>query len=279
MMPVELRLTDDIKIIDADPSQLQQVVMNLAVNARDAMPDGGRLVIEATNWEQNDSAVDSDLGIPTGQYVKLSISDTGSGMDQETISKVFDPFFTTKNPGQGTGLGLSIVYGIVKSHHAHIHCYSEPGVGTTFNIYFPVSTEESIIGSETQTDLPAGHGENLLLVDDDQSIVKVGRKILTNFGYCVLSASNGAEAVDIYNEKKDSIDLVVLDLIMPLMGGRECLARILSLNPKAKVVIASGYSADGRLESVLDEGAQAVISKPYEARQILQTVRQVLDSG
>ena len=213
-----------------------------------------------------------------GNYVLLAVTDTGQGMDKTTLEHIFDPFFTTKEVGKGTGLGLAMVYGIVKNHHGHITCISNPGEGTTFKIYFPAIEQlegsPSIVTGATE---PRGGNETVLLVDDDDSVRDLGERILQMFGYTVITAPDGESAMQIYREGKDRIDLVILDLIMPGMGGAQCLQKLLEMNPQAKVVIASGYSAKGETERAAKSGAKAFINKPYNAQQMLKVVREVLD--
>jgi CheY-like chemotaxis protein len=257
---------------------MDQVLMNLAVNARDAMPEGGRLVIETANVVLDEESGETLLGAKPGAYALLSVSDTGQGMDKETLGHIFEPFYTTKEAGKGTGLGLAMVYGIVKQHGAYIACYSEPGQGTTFKIYFPAVEQAG--DSETRTnDGPIRGGtETILLVEDEEDIRDLGAKLLNEIGYRVVTAVNGKEALEIYQRDRESISLVILDLIMPVMDGRRCLDEILRINPKARVVIASGYSESGPANGVMDSGAKGFVQKPYNMRQLLTTVREVLDN-
>lgn len=277
MISIELELAENLHSVNADPAQLQQIIMNLGVNARDAMPDGGRFTIQTRNVTLDEEYCKSHLEMEPGDYVELMVSDTGTGMQKETAQYVFDPFYTTKDPGKGTGLGLSIVYGIVKSHGGNITCYSEPGEGTTFRIHLPSIEPRESRPEKTETKDPAGGKETILLVDDEDAVRKLGEAILKKFGYTVIGATNGREALELYERERDRISLVVLDLIMPEMGGKECLRRIREMDPGAKVVIASGYAADGQLEEALQLGAAASIKKPYQARQMMELVRSVLD--
>ena len=277
MIMMELLLADNLSAINADPTQVDQVLMNLAVNARDAMPEGGKLVIETENVIIDEDYGRVHLGAEPGLYVLLSVSDTGQGMDKETLQHIFEPFYTTKGPGAGTGLGLAMVYGIVKQHGGHIVCNSEPGAGTTFKIYFPaiISDEES---REVRAKRSArGGSETVLLVDDEEMIRDLGSRVLTKAGYKVVTASNGKDALNVYEAHSAEIALVVLDLIMPEMGGKQCLEGLLRLNPAVKVVIASGYSADGPTKDALAAGAKGFVKKPYDIRQVLEVVRSVLD--
>jgi two-component system cell cycle sensor histidine kinase/response regulator CckA len=277
MIDITLDLAADIRTVSADPAQLQQVLMNLALNARDAMPEGGTLSIETRNVHLDREYSKSHYGLKPGEYVLLSVADTGTGMDRKTVEHIFDPFFTTKEAGEGTGLGLSIVYGIIRNHGGNVFCYSEPGEGTVFKIYLPSIETNRQEGKIRQADDLAGGAETILLVDDEESVRMLGEKILTKFGYQVLSASNGREGLEVFARAKDRISLVILDLIMPEMSGRECLAEILKLDPSMRVIIASGYSANGQIDASLEEGAAASIRKPYDARQLLRMVRRVID--
>jgi PAS domain S-box-containing protein len=278
MIEIELRLADDLKMINADSTQIEQVLMNLAVNAKDAMPEGGRLFIETRNVRLDKGYCDTHLGARPGDYALLMVSDTGDGMDQETLEHIFEPFFTTKGVGRGTGLGLAMVYGIVKSHNGYITCYSEVGHGTTFKIYLPTVEETPEMPRDREEPLPEGGTETILLVDDEESVRQLGTEMLETVGYRVLVASDGEEAMGLYTRGMGDIHLVILDLIMPGMGGKSCLEALLRLNPLVKVLIASGYSVDGRLEETLRSGACGFIGKPYELRDLLTRVREILDS-
>jgi PAS domain S-box-containing protein len=280
MIAIELHLEEQLQVIHADPAQLEQIMMNLAVNARDAMPDGGKLFFETENATLDKEYCEAHLGARPGRYVLLSITDTGQGMDRETLEHIFEPFFTTKGVGRGTGLGLAMVYGIIKSHGGYIECHSGPGEGTTFKLYFPVmegDPEETETETKHNEAVPGGGSETILLVDDEELLRDIGKDILETFGYTVLLAPDGESALEHYREKPENISLVILDLIMPGMGGKQCLKEILKLNPQAKVVIASGYSINERAKEVLDSGARAFIRKPYELKQMLGVVRKALD--
>ncbi len=278
MISIELHLGEKLKIINADPAQIEQIMMNLGVNARDAMPDSGKLVFETENVILDEEYCKMHLGTTPGEYVVLSVSDTGHGMDRETVEHIFEPFFTTKETGRGTGLGLATVYGIVKSHGGHISCYSEPGQGTTFKIYFPVIEQEREVAREREAEIPVkGGNETILLVDDEEDIRDLGESVLTRFGYTVIMVSDGESALEIYRQEKEKIALVLLDLIMPGMGGSRCLEEILKIDPDARVIIASGYSADGKAKEALESGAVEFIGKPFQLRDMLRKVREVLD--
>lgn len=277
MVAIELILAPNLSNINADPTQVDQILMNLSVNARDAMPDGGRLVIETENVILDENYSKVHLEAKVGPHVVLKVSDTGQGMDKSVLSHIFEPFYTTKEAGKGTGLGLAMVYGMVKQHGGHITCYSEPDRGTTFKIYFPAIVSR-IEQRQTKTDLmPKGGSETILLVEDEAHIRDLGSRMLTKVGYTVLTASNGKEALEIYKRRSHEIDLVVLDLIMPEMGGKQCLEQLVKLNPNVKVVIASGFSPNGQIKEVLGSGAQGFVGKPYDMRTVLEVVRDVLD--
>ncbi|MFC1833238.1 PAS domain S-box protein [Thermodesulfobacteriota bacterium] len=278
MIAIDLEVASDLQVVQVDPGQFQQALMNLAVNARDAMPEGGRLVIQTANVDLDEEYCKAHIGAEPGTHVMLAVSDTGCGMDKDTQEKIFDPFFTTKEVGKGTGLGLSIVFGIVKSHGGTITCYSEPGEGTTFKIYFPAIKQAQGHEVEVQSERLIGGTETILLVDDEDAVRKLGESILRRFGYTVLTASNGLEALEVFQNQKERIPLVILDLIMPEMGGRECLREIMRIDPAAKVLIASGYGANGQIDGALEEGAKTSIRKPYEAKELLRAVRDVLDT-
>ncbi|MEI6135075.1 MAG: PAS domain S-box protein [Desulfomonile sp.] len=274
---IDLNLSGDLESINADPSQIGQVLMNIGVNARDAMPDGGTLTIETSNVQLDREYCSAHIDAIPGSYVLLTVSDTGQGMDRKTLAHIFEPFFSTKEVGKGTGLGLATVYGVIKQHDGHIMCYSEPGHGTTFKIYLPaVQTKKDIETPALDLDIPGGT-ETVLLVDDDEDISDLGATLLDNFGYQVITANNGEEALEIYQRKGAGISVIILDLIMPVMDGRRCLAGILRLNPNAKVIVASGYSEGGPANGVIKAGAKGFVQKPYNMRQLLTMVREVLD--
>jgi PAS domain S-box-containing protein len=270
------RLQEGLRLVNADPSQIEQILLNLAINARDAMPDGGTLTIETANVQLDQDYCDTHLGVTPGQYVLLSVSDSGHGIDKESLGRIFEPFFTTKKPGEGTGLGLAMVYGIVKQHGGQITTYSEPGRGTTFRIYLPVIETEAELPAPEETVSPRGGTETILLVDDEEHIRDLGERILTRSGYTVITAANGREALELY-KKNEGISLTVLDLIMPEMDGRQCLKEILALDPRTRVIMASGYSRNGPAKDSVELGAKGFVTKPYDATQLLRLVREVLD--
>ena len=281
MVSIETRLGDNLRIINGDPVQIEQMIMNICINARDAMPDGGRLIIESRETFLDAAYCNFYVDIVPGEYVMLKISDNGSGMDRETLEHIFEPFYTTKKTGKGTGLGLSMVYGIVKNHGGHITCNSEPAKGTTFEIYFPVIEEipaDHLDQEDDSDDVPHGV-ETILLVDDEDYLRELGYQMLSRFGYSVLTAPDGETALEIFQENNHDIALIIMDLIMPGMGGKACIQKMLKLDPNTKVIIASGYSVDSLTKEKLDSMAKGYISKPFELKQMLGLVRDVLDES
>ena len=279
MIDIELRLADDLKTIKADSVQLEQIMANMGINARDAMPEGGHLVLATENVSLDEHFPNTHVGATPGQFVRLTITDTGHGMDKQTQSRIFEPFFTTKQDGKGTGLGLAMVYGIIKSHKGYITCESECGQGTTFSIYFPVVCEKPGI-NQTQEEAeprPLGGAETILLVDDDNAILATEKEILEAHGYTIFCASTGEEALLVFQSERSCIDLVLLDLNMPGMGGYKCLDEILSIDPQAVVILASGYSGAGMERKCLKAGAKGFIGKPHLFDGMLAKIRQVLD--
>ena len=277
MIKIELVLSDPLSIVSADPTQMEQILLNLAVNAKDAMPDGGKLTIATRNATLDEEYSKLNVGAEPGDYVLVSVADTGRGMDEETLKHVFEPFYTTKELGRGTGLGLAMVYGIVQQHHGHITCESIPGEGTTFKIYLP-ALEPGTESAAPPLGLKADRGtETILLVDDEELVRDLGKRILELSGYTVLTAVNGKAALDLYRQNGNEMSMVILDLIMPEMGGKECFQELLKINSKVKILIASGYTSGGTLKDAIDLGAGGFIRKPYDMRQMLRAVREVLD--
>jgi signal transduction histidine kinase len=280
MIDIEIHLTKDPVIIKADPSQITQMVMNLAVNANEAMPQGGRLSIETENIVLDNDYCRVHLGVKPGPHVMLTVSDTGRGIDKSLMERIFDPFFSTKmrDYHKGTGLGLSVVQGIVQQHGGHITVESEVGKGTFFRMYFP-ALEHEIVPEyvETKIPYPAGGNETILLVGDMDLVRELGVIILEKFGYTVLSVSDGQEALDVYEKERGNISLVILDIIMPRMDGKECLEALLRINPAVKVIISSGVGQEDLINEVVKIGAKGAVNKPYGMRQLLGMVRHVLD--
>jgi PAS domain S-box-containing protein len=271
------RLEPDLQLVEADPSQVEQVIMNLAVNARDAMPQGGTLTIETRNVVLE--RVDASWGIDPGAYTVLTISDTGIGMDAATRAQAFDPFFTTKPVGQGTGLGLSTVYGIVKQSGGHISVYSEPSLGSRFEVYLPqvAPADAAPMLGPALARFPRG-SETIVLVDDDEGVRAVSRRILQRAGYTVLSAPDGFEALRMIGESDGQVQLLVTDVVMPGLGGRDLVTRVRDTYPDLRVLFVSGYTEEGvRRHGVLD-AESAFLEKPFTAERLAQKVREVLDT-
>lgn len=271
-------LADRPLIVIADCGQLDQVLMNLAINARDAMPDGGLLTIESGSKELDEEHVMKyGYGKP-GNYAVIAVSDTGAGMDEKTRQRVFEPFFTTKEPGRGTGLGLSIVYGIVKQHNGYINVYSEPGKGTTFRIYIPLAPSTDLeTGEEGSSVIPLTGAETVLVADDDSKVRRITCEVLERFGYRVVEAVDGEDAVAKFSEKEGDIALLVLDLMMPGKNGKEAYDEIRKTKGDVKVLFTSGYTAYVvHRQRILEEGLD-FISKPLEPTAFLRKIREVLD--
>ncbi len=269
----------DLWTVRADPNQITQVLVNLAVNARDAMPEGGRLTIETANVVLDSDYAQRHLGVRPGQYVLLSVTDSGCGMDEETRRKAFDPFFTTKEPGRGTGLGLSTVYGIVKQHGGNITVYSELGRGTTFKIYLPRAVEE-VEREEPPAAVAHAPGgtETILLVEDEETVREVVRRILEERGYTVLVAARPDEAEQIFAAHAEEIDLLLADVVMPGRRGPELYRQLLRKRPRLRALFMSGYADHGIVENGLLRQARHFIQKPFNAAELAQKVRQALDA-
>ncbi len=276
---IELDLGKDLKIIHADSGQIEQILLNLALNASHAIPDEGKITIKTRNFVLDEDVRTTHWGTYRGEYVLLNIADTGHGIEKEVQHRMFEPFFTTKAPGQGTGLGLSMVYGIVKNHHGHIECDSEPGAGTRFNIYFPVAKSENMLKDEISTKkekIETGN-ETILLIEDVESILDALKRMLERFGYAVKTATNAEKAIEIYLAEQESIDLVILALNMPGMGGRKCLERLLEIKPELKTIVTSGYTSAANFKNVHKNDTSVFVEKPYQLEDLLRIIRKVLD--
>ncbi len=281
MIRLENRFAKNLWPINADPAQMAQVLMNLGTNARDSMPEGGVIRIRTENVvidaERNGETGDEEEAV-SGKYVLLDVSDTGHGMDRETLEHIFDPFYTRKEVGKGTGLGLASVYGIVKSHGGHLECRSRVGQGTVFKIYLPaIEPRDRSEKREPEPAIPPGGKETVLLVDDEEPLRELGKEILQVHGYQVKLARTGEEALEIYKKDRDDIDLVLLDLSMPGMGGQKCLEKLTRFDPGVKVIITSGYSLHGRTKDISSAGASEFVAKPFRSRDMLKAIRNVLD--
>jgi PAS domain S-box-containing protein len=266
---------EPLRTVEVDRGQIEQVLLNLFVNAWQAMPGGGSLYVETENVIFDKTSADL-YDVPPGAFVKISVTDTGVGMDEKTRQRIFDPFFTTKGMGRGTGLGLASAYGIIKGHGGMIRVYSEKGHGTTFNIYLPASAKQAQIPQTGADAHPAGGRETILLVDDEDVITEVAGRLLRELGYTILTASSGEQALEIYRQQKSDIDLVVLDMIMPAMSGGETFERLKAINPDVRVILSSGYSIDGKAQAIMKKGARVFLQKPYRLNDLAQKIREAL---
>jgi two-component system, cell cycle sensor histidine kinase and response regulator CckA len=274
---ISFHVPDDLWIISADATQMHQVLMNLCVNARDAMPEGGSLSIRAQNITVDENYARMHIEAKAGRFVVINVADTGPGMTSEVQSRIFEPFFTTKEMTKGTGLGLSTALTIVKSHGGFINVYSELHKGSHFAIYLPaLNTEEAIDSIAAKTDLPLGHGELILVVDDEESIREITRGTLETFGYNVLTASDGTEALAIYADRKNDIAIVLTDMVMPFMDGPATIRALQRMNPKVKIIAASGLGNGQRAGEGVLEGVSYFLNKPYTAEKLLKTLANIL---
>jgi CheY-like chemotaxis protein len=267
----------DLGTVRADPVQMEQVVLNLCVNARDAMPEGGRITIETEDVLVSGEYARTHPWARPGRYVLLSVSDTGAGIPPEVLEHVFEPFFTTKATGKGTGLGLATVYGVVQQHGGMIQAYSEIAAGTAFKIYLPiVQRQASAVESKIVPGVPRG-AETILLAEDDEVVRRLAIRILEGAGYAVHVARNGEEAVSIFEAHADEIALVLFDVVMPKIGGRAALSRIRALRPDTRFLLCSGYTGVAAPEDLLPEEEARWLSKPYNPETLLRKVREALD--
>ncbi|KPA18360.1 multi-sensor hybrid histidine kinase [Candidatus Magnetomorum sp. HK-1] len=279
MIDIELVMDDNLYEVNTDKNQIEQVLINLCVNARDAMPNGGKLTIKTENVIIDESIIINNYQIKKGLYVILSVSDTGFGIDKETQEHIFDPFFTTKGIGKGTGLGLSVIYGIVKGHNGVIICESKPNEGASFKIYLPASSKDKktkhILSKITTKN--EGGKEKILIVDDEKDILIFTQKLLEQSGYKIFTAESAESAIKIYIDQNKTIDLIILDLNMPGIGGHKCLEKLLELNPDVKVLISSGFTEDCFVRETINAGAKDFIVKPYPKDTLFKAIRNVLD--
>ncbi|MGD0744043.1 MAG: PAS domain S-box protein [Verrucomicrobiota bacterium] len=275
----ELHSADGLWTIIGDPTQLQQILLNLCVNARDAMPNGGKLSIHMENALLDEAFAGLNPEASPGPYVLFKVTDTGTGIPMEIQDKIFDPFFTTKEPGKGTGLGLSTTLGIVKSHGGFINFYSEPGKGSTFKVYLPA--DPTMAGAEKvvtgEAGLPRGHNELVMVVDDEEPIRDLAQKVLERFGYRALLAADGNEAVNLYQPRRNEIDVVITDMVMPVMDGPATIAALRAVNPEIKIVGSSGLALNGYEAEATKAGVRHFIPKPYTAQTMLHTLHEVLN--
>ena len=278
---LQFSIPNDTWTILGDPTQVHQILLNLCVNARDAMPNGGSLTVGVQNSVLDDQYVAMNIQAKPGRYVNITVTDSGTGMPPAIVDKIFEPFFTTKELNKGTGLGLSTVMAIVKSHEGVINVYSEPGKGTAFNVYLPameLSTEARKEQSD-QASLPRGNGEMILVVDDEASILTITGQTLQAFGYQVLTATDGAHAVAVYAKHEKEISVVLTDMMMPVMDGLAMIHALMRMNPAVKVIAASGLNANGNVAKVSGAGVKHFLTKPYTAATLLKTMRAILDES
>jgi signal transduction histidine kinase/ActR/RegA family two-component response regulator/HAMP domain-containing protein len=275
MITIKVELDDSLPYVLSDPAQLEQVIMNLSVNARDAMPGGGEIFIQSETASIDEQFCEAHPEAKTGEYIKLTVADQGEGIDQEILPRIFEPFFTTKEFGKGTGLGLAMVYGIIKSHKGFCIVSSTPEQGSAFSVYLPVA-------GEIEEEEPASHPAeqmmqaNILIVDDEELVASMLAEHLKNLGCHTFQASNGAEALEILAQHSDEVDVAILDINMPVMDGKTAYEKMIEMKPDIKVLVASGYSLNGLAEEILDKGAHGFIQKPYSLENIAARIKQVL---
>lgn len=275
-----VELDPHLNLIEGDEAQLQQSLMNICLNARDVMPSGGTLRMVTSNQTLSQDIMLKEGGWKEGEYVKITLSDNGTGMTPEIQSQIFEPFFTTKEPGRGTGLGLSMVYGIIQNHGGYIDVKSELDQGTSFELFLPAIPDVTIaeIFPPPQEKITPKGNETILIVDDQEIIRQLGADILEDGGYEVLLAATGEEAIEIYAEHQKGIALVVLDVVMPGLGGKETFLRLRDINPNIKVLLSSGYSIDGEVGEILKEGVGGFVQKPYKYDKLIKKIREMLDA-
>jgi CheY-like chemotaxis protein len=274
---IHCSLQEDLWAVEIDQVQIEQVLMNLFVNAWQAMPESGNLNLETQN-----TRLDEDFArlfsVKEGKYVKITVADNGIGMDEATRQRIFEPFYTTKQMGRGTGLGLAATYGIIKNHDGIITVFSEKGVGTTFNIYLPAS-DKGVAGARQSTGEIIDGTEMILLVDDEEMVVTVGEQLLKRLGYQVITAKGGKEAIELYQENQEKIDMVILDMIMPEVDGKLAYEKLKEINPGIKVLLSSGYSISGQAQEIMDKGCNGFIQKPFNLKDLSLKLREILDSA
>ncbi len=271
LIQVITQIDPDLWTVSANATQLHQVLMNLCVNARDAMPDSGTLTISAENLFIDENYAKMNIEAKVGNYISIIISDTGIGMSSQIIDRIFEPFFTTKELGKGTGLGLSTVLGIVKSHGGFINVYSEPRKGSKFQVYLP-ALQIPEINEDSEPHLPIGNGELILVVDDEDSIRDITKTSLETFNYKAITASDGIEAIALYAEHRNEISIVLTDIVMPIMDGLTTIRTLKKINPMVKIIAVSGLISSDKMNTVTEVGVKAFLSKPYTAKQLLQTI-------
>jgi len=278
---IELRLSlsgQDLNVL-VDAGQIDQVLLNLATNARDAMPDGGLLTITTGEAAPPEEFLAANTSLPATRYALLTVSDSGSGIEEETREKIFEPFFTTKEVGKGTGLGLSVVYGIVKQHNGHILVISEPGKGTSFLIYLPLTPKDNLPPENSDLpSLPVAGKETLLVVEDNPEVLNLHRTVLETFGYGIIEAVNGEDAIEQFSRHQQQIDLILMDVVMPKMNGKQAYLEIAKIRPDIKVLFMSGYTADIVLEKGITTDDFNFMHKPATPMELLRRIRDILDA-
>jgi PAS domain S-box-containing protein len=275
---IKVSTAEDLSPVVGDATQLHQVLMNLSVNARDAMPNGGRLTIAAEDTYLDESFARKHFEAKSGRYVVIRVADTGVGMPPDVMEKIFEPFFTTKEQGKGTGLGLPSIRGIVKGHGGFIDVYSEVGNGTEFKIYIPAATSDQVTRpEEISAALPLGHGELILVVDDETPILEVAKSTLEESGYRVLTARDGTEALALYAEHKKTINAVLMDMMMPYLDGAATIRALIKLDPEVKIIASSGLSANDKMFEAVNEGVKTFLTKPYTAEKLLRALGEILN--
>ncbi len=273
---IEECLSPSLWNVKADPTQLHQVFLNLCVNARDAMPEGGKIVISAENLSIDEQYAAMNIEARVGPYVKITVTDTGTGIPREIIDRIFDPFFTTKEVGKGTGLGLSTSLAIIQSHQGFVRVNSNEGDGARFEIFLPAEMRNPPCGEESMVDLPRGNGELVLVVDDEASIRQITKQTLEIFGYSVLLAADGSEAISLYVEYQTKIAVVLTDMMMPVLDGSAMTRVLLRINPNVRIIGASGVSSNRKLAESNDCYMHYFLPKPYTAETLLKALRKVL---
>ncbi|MBK9527139.1 MAG: PAS domain S-box protein [Acidobacteria bacterium] len=276
---VKFDIPPDLWVISADPTQIHQVLMNVCINARDAMPMGGTLTIKGSNILVDDNYAKMNIDADPGNFVHLTVSDTGTGMTLDVLQRIFDPFFTTKEVGKGTGLGLATTLTIVKSHGGFVNVYSEPSKGTRFSIYFPAfETQNDAVAVDLKSNLPIGNGELIMVVDDEKNIREVTMATLKRFGYDAVTAVDGTDALATYSQQHDQIALVLTDMAMPYMDGASLIRALIKMKPEIKIVAMSGLISDGKSAELAELQIDNILSKPFTAEKLLTTVAMVLKS-
>ncbi|MBN2232126.1 MAG: PAS domain S-box protein, partial [Deltaproteobacteria bacterium] len=272
------RFAADLQPVEVDQGQMEQCLLNLYINAWQAMPGGGEIYVQTENVVLDERYV-MPFSVPPGKYVKVTVTDTGTGMDEATRKRIFESFFTTREMGRGTGLGLASVYGIIQNHGGMINVYSEKGTGTTFTIYLPAGGRDAVTVSSPVVDMDdlLRGTETVLLVDDEPMIIEVGKGMLEVLGYRVLTAASAGEALEIYAANRERIALVILDMIMPGMGGGEAHERLKAIYPWVKTLLSSGYSLNGQAQKIIDRGCRGFIQKPFKIVELARKVREILD--